>query len=208
MSDGEVQDKVKGKDSKPELVTDSSKVYKDHVIPARLTYRLLETLEERIAALAETWARFEIRAVGASLLVVYEGDADRLAASFAYADAKRVSDAARALAGDDEDVDEEDEDDFPNGEDLSESETDEDSEDDGVKADARRAARVPPITVRMIDFAHTWLAEGEGPDEGVLKGLATLRDLVAIRKRQVEEWMEKYEPQSPSKVAQGFGSEQ
>jgi 1D-myo-inositol-tetrakisphosphate 5-kinase/inositol-polyphosphate multikinase len=42
----------------------------------------------------------------------------------------------------------------------------------------------------MIDFAHTGLAEGEGPDEGVLRGLGTLRGLVRARREEVGRWIE------------------
>ncbi len=39
----------------------------------------------------------------------------------------------------------------------------------------------PPWQIRVIDFAHTRLAPGEGPDEGYLKGLDTMIGLVKGR---------------------------
>ena len=43
------------------------------------------------------------------------------------------------------------------------------------------------MTLKMIDFAHTRLVEGEGPDEGVLKGVRTLRGLVQGRAAAVRQ---------------------
>ncbi|KDN48891.1 SAICAR synthase-like protein [Tilletiaria anomala UBC 951] len=37
---------------------------------------------------------------------------------------------------------------------------------------------IPVANVKLIDFAHARLAQGEGPDEGVLKGLQTVVSLV------------------------------
>lgn len=47
--------------------------------------------------------------------------------------------------------------------------------------------RIPrPFTVRLIDFAHTRLADGEGPDEGFLQGVRTVMELVQGRIRELE----------------------
>ncbi|KIJ63405.1 hypothetical protein HYDPIDRAFT_92519 [Hydnomerulius pinastri MD-312] len=61
------------------------------------------------------------------------------------------------------------------------------------EADKDRAAaalehEVPPrlYTVSLIDFAHTRVVPGQGPDKGVLKGLDTLIGLVERRKKAVE----------------------
>ncbi|EDR12176.1 uncharacterized protein LACBIDRAFT_246465 [Laccaria bicolor S238N-H82] len=44
----------------------------------------------------------------------------------------------------------------------------------------------PPFVVKIIDFAHTRLAPGEGPDEGVLLGLDTVLRLLDARIAQIE----------------------
>ena len=44
----------------------------------------------------------------------------------------------------------------------------------------------PPYIVKVIDFAHTRIVPGEGPDEGVLKGIDTTLDLLDQRIRQVQ----------------------
>ena len=43
----------------------------------------------------------------------------------------------------------------------------------------------PPYMVKLIDFAHTRLAPGEGPDEGVLLGLDTMLRLLDGRISQL-----------------------
>ncbi|BEJ13654.1 hypothetical protein CspHIS471_0308280 [Cutaneotrichosporon sp. HIS471] len=157
--------------------------YKDHALPPSLAKRLLVELDAELGRLEEVLDQIELRAVGASVLVVYEGDADRLAAAFGRFDRQRVTLAAKSLNpenSDDEDEDEEDE---------EEEESESDSDDDGAAADARRANKCPPLVVRLIDFAHTWLEEGEGPDQGVLLGLRTLRGLVQDRRAAVEAYV-------------------
>jgi len=43
----------------------------------------------------------------------------------------------------------------------------------------------PPYVVKLVDFAHTRLAPGEGPDEGVLLGLDTMLKLLGGRIAQL-----------------------
>lgn len=59
---------------------------------------------------------------------------------------------------------------------------DNEEEDDERIADSDAHERLPrPFTLRLIDFAHTRLLDGEGPDEGVLLGLKTVMELVRAR---------------------------
>ncbi|GMK56645.1 hypothetical protein CspeluHIS016_0304850 [Cutaneotrichosporon spelunceum] len=160
---------------------DTGPEYKDHALPPSLASRLLAELDVELGRLEDVLSQIELRAVGASVLVVYEGDADRLAAAFDRFDRQRVTNAAKSLNPEPEDSDEEEEE--------SESDSDDDEDDDGAAADARRASKCPPLVVRLIDFAHTWLEEGEGPDEGVLLGLRTLRGLVQGRRAAVDAYV-------------------
>ena len=57
---------------------------------------------------------------------------------------------------------------------------------DDAAADSTLAKPGPAFTVKLIDFAHTRLAPGEGPDSGVLLGLDTTLKLVDGRIAQVE----------------------
>jgi 1D-myo-inositol-tetrakisphosphate 5-kinase/inositol-polyphosphate multikinase len=108
--------------------------------------RLLADLREVRSALA----RVELRVVGGSVLVVYEGLEER-----AVEGVKRMEE--QDAKGDDE-----------------ENEDEEDSEDDDEK-------KAVAYKVKLIDFAHTRLVPGQGPDEGVLLGLDTLSRLVEER---------------------------
>lgn len=158
--------------------------YKDHALPPPLAARVLSLLDDELARLEAALSTIELRAVGASVLVVYEGDPVRLEQALERFAAKRVTLAARSLAeGLDDDDDEEESDE------EIESDSEDSDTDDGVKADERRAAKCPPLVVRLIDFAHTWLVEGEGPDQGVLLGLKTFRGLVQRRRDEVEAWI-------------------
>jgi len=150
-------------------------------------------LEQLESVLQDLEARF----VGASILIVYEGDADRLEDALDRWEAKVARQALLAAESaasgggqsgtrsavnwDDDDEEEEEDDEIE--EDSSTSS--DDDEDDGAAADARKARRCPPMTLKLIDFAHTGLVEGEGPDEGVLKGVKTLRGLVQGRAETV-----------------------
>lgn len=110
-----------------------------------------------------------MRFIGASILLVYEGDEDKLRQAFEQADAGKVR-------GD-------------GGEPDVAVVDDEDSEDEvsvASDADSEVDEICPPITLRMIDFAHTWLVEGEGPDRGVLKGVETLEGLFEGRLKALE----------------------
>jgi 1D-myo-inositol-tetrakisphosphate 5-kinase/inositol-polyphosphate multikinase len=188
--------------------------FKSHAMPARLTYRVLVLLDENLAQLEKVLSQLEIRAVGASILVVYEGDPLRLATAFENYDANRVSRAVKTLADDEphhhalgDEINPDTDDDEDDEEEEDDYDDDLDPDDlDGVKADARRLAKAPPLTFRLIDFAHTWLAQDEGPDKGVLLGIETVRALVKRRMNEVKAWMDKHEPESPSKVSAGFGS--
>jgi 1D-myo-inositol-tetrakisphosphate 5-kinase/inositol-polyphosphate multikinase len=110
----------------------------------------------------------EMRFVGASILLVYEGDEAKLQEAFDHVDAGKVrGDGAEpdvAIVDDDDD-----------------DEDDEDDDDERSEASEDQVEICPPITLRMIDFAHTWLVEGEGPDRGVLKGVETLEKLLEGR---------------------------
>ncbi|KIR97107.1 hypothetical protein L804_05769 [Cryptococcus deuterogattii 2001/935-1] len=172
--------------------------YKDHSIPPRTLTRLLTLLLQKLDYLTEAVSTLEMRFVGASLLIVYEGDPVRLEAALDREEKVRVKgksdgkgngngESERSMFSDDGSIDsdsDEDEDDEYD----SDEEEGYDSEDDldGKKKDERRARKCPALTLKMIDFAHTWLAQGEGPDEGVLKGLRTFRSLVERRLEEVE----------------------
>ncbi|KAJ7134847.1 hypothetical protein C8R44DRAFT_829198 [Mycena epipterygia] len=63
---------------------------------------------------------------------------------------------------------------------LNDQYEDED-EDDDDDDDENEPKPGPPCDVRLIDFAHTRLVPGQGPDEGVLLGISTLLALLDER---------------------------
>ncbi|KAG6811306.1 hypothetical protein H0H92_008063 [Tricholoma furcatifolium] len=65
-----------------------------------------------------------------------------------------------------------------------EEEDEEDEDEDEEEESAKR--RGPPYAVKLIDFAHTRLTPGKGPDEGVLLGMDTLLKLIDQRIDQLE----------------------
>jgi 1D-myo-inositol-tetrakisphosphate 5-kinase/inositol-polyphosphate multikinase len=171
--------------------------YTDHALDPSLLLRVLDILLEEIAKLMAALSILEMRFIGASVLVVYEGDTARLASAIERYDAKQALLRSKPPAPMDKGVinmldpdDDDEEEDGDDLSDLSDSTSSDDDSLDGAAADARMARRCPPLTLKMIDFAHTRMAEGEGCDEGVLKGLGTLKVLVQGRKREVEEYIE------------------
>lgn len=150
------------KTSKSENATteqSSPQSYTNHAIPLPLLSRLLQTLLLRLNLLRKALSTAEIRAVGASLLVVYESDPVRLAADFTALDEGKVK------WKEDEEIDE------------TSSEECEEGEAKGGKGEEPRL----PITVHLIDFAHTVATPGRGADEGVLMGLDKFVQLVEGR---------------------------
>ena len=60
-----------------------------------------------------------------------------------------------------------------------EYEKDDDEDDDEDESNSKRPG--PPFVVKLIDFAHTRLAPGEGPDRSVLIGMETILKLLDMR---------------------------
>ncbi|KAL7421043.1 hypothetical protein Q5752_003927 [Cryptotrichosporon argae] len=176
--------------------------YTDHAIPPDDLLRVLDILLAHLDALAALLRQLEIRFIGASLLVVYEGDPNRLADALRRFEARQIRLAARSIGSPVLGEGEDDEDDWDGASDTSsesETRTDSEAEDtEDAKDEARARRRCPPLVLKMIDFAHTTLAHGEGPDEGVLLGIQTLRGLVQGRRREVEVYIQETGAVRPS----------
>ncbi|KAI6110867.1 SAICAR synthase-like protein [Pisolithus croceorrhizus] len=171
-----------------------------HILLVLLT-RLLEALERLRVALSTA----EVRIVGGSVLIIYEGD-------WACAEkAARTSQSTSVLNGDATALgegldgnergafDEEGEDEEPITVEIDEhghllddvvaaspvaesfEENDDDDDDDEEDEDEPRLFRLS-----LIDFAHTRLAPGQGPDTGVLLGIDTLIRLIHERRSVVQ----------------------
>lgn len=103
--------------------------------------------------------------IGSSLLIVYEGDWDRAETGVQWL-AKQPASISRGEDGGEEEEIYEDTEEGSEEDEESEEEDSSDEESEG------------PSVVRLIDFAHTRLKPGEGPDVGLLKGLDTLLSLL------------------------------
>ncbi|KAJ3503479.1 hypothetical protein NLJ89_g8414 [Agrocybe chaxingu] len=66
-----------------------------------------------------------------------------------------------------------------------EEEEDEDEEGDEEDEESSKPKSGPPFTVKLIDFAHTSVVPGKGPDEGVLLGMDTVLNLLDARLAEI-----------------------
>ena len=123
---------------------------KDQLLP------VIEAIRKHVAAIRDAFAQLEIRMVGGSFLIMYEGDLERSKQGIALLGEEGVG----------EEDDEEDEDE------------DEDEEENTKPG--------PAFLVKLIDFAHTKVVAGEGPDEGVLLGMDTTLKLLDGRIAQIK----------------------
>ncbi|KAH9842452.1 SAICAR synthase-like protein [Rhodofomes roseus] len=132
-------------------------------LPSEILLPILNALLLDVEEILDVMKDIELRMVGGSLLIVYEADWER-----AREGLRLLREAEKRAEAD---VDR----------DTSEDEEDEDTDEDEIED-----AVGPPFVARLIDFAHTKLVPGRGPDEGVLRGLLTVADLLRGRIAQVE----------------------
>lgn len=137
-------------------------------LPPDLLLPVLKGLLSDIEEIHDAVQDIELRMVGSSLLVVYEADWERLRQGL-----RLLREAEQRAEAEGE----------QNREEHAEQE-DEEDEDSGGSDDEDVVG--PPFAVKLIDFAHTKLVPGRGPDEGVLRGLRTVIDLLKGRIAQVE----------------------
>lgn len=115
---------------------------------------LLETILAEITKARHSLERSESRMYSASILIVYEGDANALNEIWGHPPkTPRVDERA------------------PTTLEIKKSEEEEEEEEDE-----------PPVThrVKMIDFAHAAWTPGSGPDENVIKGLKNVEDQIDL----------------------------
>ncbi|KAE9404524.1 SAICAR synthase-like protein [Gymnopus androsaceus JB14] len=129
----------------------------------------LRAIHGSTAHLRDILASLEIRIVGGSLLVVYEGDEDEARKAVEW-----MKERERLM-------EEEDVGNIPSGEEKEDSEHEDNSE-----VSRRKRISSPPYTIKLIDFAHTRFVPGQGPDEGVLLGLDTFLGLIERRIEEVK----------------------
>ncbi|KAH8084629.1 hypothetical protein HD553DRAFT_296066 [Filobasidium floriforme] len=157
----------------------STEAYKHSLV------RVLRALHRSISDLYALLDRLEIRFIGASLLIVYEGDPEALETAWKIVDEEEKKDGStgfglldkvpprRRRAND-----------GAPDHDHERDDTDDDEDNDADEEEDETRPR--PFTARIIDFAHTRLVHGEGKDVGFLKGLETVLRLIEGRLNELE----------------------
>ncbi|EJD06201.1 SAICAR synthase-like protein [Fomitiporia mediterranea MF3/22] len=141
-------------------------------LPLNLLLPILRGILYDIRELRDGLAKTELRMVGGSLLIVYEADweVDRSLLDVQAQERQGMSEAELANSA------------------GFGAEGKKDEEDDGYDSDSDDSEEEErsPYVVKLIDFAHTHLTPGEGPDEGVLKGMDTTISLFEGRIKELE----------------------
>jgi len=156
-------------------------------LPAHVLLTLLTSIHGSLTDLRKSLSGAHMRMVGGSVLIIYEGDWERAAA------------ASGRGGGPGSPEETENEEDKEVESDQIEVEVDEQGEismeaTSSSTSDASSSSctdQHPRLyTISVIDFAHTRVVPGEGPDEGVLTGMDTLIRLVDRRMQEVAAFIE------------------
>ncbi|OCB86569.1 SAICAR synthase-like protein [Sanghuangporus baumii] len=142
------------------LPSSSSSSPEGQGLPKPLLLPIIRGVLKDVRTIRDALARTELRMVGGSLLIVYEADWEA-ARSALETNATTNSAGVEATK-------------------ESEGELGYDSDAESEEEEA------PAYSVRLIDFAHTRLTPGDGPDSGVLKGVDTTIRLLEGRIQELE----------------------
>ncbi|WWC91454.1 uncharacterized protein L201_006400 [Kwoniella dendrophila CBS 6074] len=176
--------------------------YKDHSISSKLLVKVIENIIEEIDKLILVLNELEIRFVGGSLLIVYEGDSENLDKSLEEYEKRKSINALKSTLNENDKQDkrkgrsafsedgsvESDDEEYDDDSDLDDLDDEDDDDDDLINDEDEKPKKKKinsPVKIKLIDFAHTWLCQGEGPDLGVLKGLNNLKGLLQGRKDEI-----------------------
>jgi len=127
-------------------------------LPKEQLLPVMEVIRKHVAAVRDAFAQLEIRMVGGSFLIIYESDPERAKQGIAVLEEG----------------------------DLEEGEEDDEDESEGEDEDEEDTKPGLLYLVKLIDFAHTEVVAGEGPDEGVLLGMDTTLKLLDGRIAQIK----------------------
>jgi 1D-myo-inositol-tetrakisphosphate 5-kinase/inositol-polyphosphate multikinase len=151
----ETYDKFYGRKFSAENVNDAFETFFASLFSAGVdkeeSAALLETILAEITKARHILERTESRMYSASVLIVYEGDADTLS-SLMKGDEKKPRMEEKA----------------PTTLEVQQSEAEEDEEEEDGPP--------PAFKVKMIDFAHAQWTPGKGKDDNVIKGLKNIED--------------------------------
>ena len=140
----------------------------------------MKALRKDVEKMRDAFRVLEVRMIGASLLIIYEAEWERCRVGL-----ERLEERRRRVAdGEDEDEDE-----------------DEEDEDEDEDEDEENKKPGPAYVVKLIDFAHTRLVPGKGPDEGVLMGFETMLRLLDGRIQEIGSLSGEESPSEPAESA-------
>ena len=139
-------------------------------LPSTLLVPILRSIRKSVQGIRDSLSSIELRLVGSSVLIIYEGDWDRAKMGVQWLAEQPAGMSSEEEEGEEEELYEDTDGDVGGVEGW---EGDEESEEDSSDEESES-----PCVVRLIDFAHTRLKPGQGPDVGVLKGLESLLGLL------------------------------
>ncbi len=137
-------------------------------LPRTLLLPVLKSIRQSVQEIRDVMGAIEMRMVGGSLLIIYEGDWNRAEMGVQW-----LAKQAASATGDEETNE--------GGQGAEEEDSEEDSDSGDESEDEHKGGSKSPCVVKVIDFAHTRLEAGEGPDRGVLRGLETVLGLLDAR---------------------------
>ena len=154
-------------------------------LPRHLLLPILYGIRDDIKAKRGAFEQIHLRMPGESILIAYEADWARaeeaLKAQEAGKQATVIEQSAAADSATLVQLDAEGDDESAAAADGDDDEAGDDDDDETSSSQLG-----PAYIVKLIDFAHTRLKPGEGPDEGALVGLNTILQLLDGRIAQVE----------------------
>ncbi|KAJ3759195.1 hypothetical protein EV360DRAFT_42352 [Lentinula raphanica] len=137
-------------------------------LPSSTLLPILQAIHTSVKHLHTIMKEIEIRMVGGSLLVVWEGDQERAQEAFDDTSYPDPSEASKKFSN-------------------SNGSRQQSSKPSQLSREKPKRKPSAPYTISLIDFAHTRFVPGQGPDVGVLLGLDTFAGLLEGRIREVEE---------------------
>lgn len=157
-----------------------------------LLLAVIDGIIGEVQEIKEIFEKVEMRMVGGSLLIVWEGDEDALRASLSATEelpegglpAKHKAEAAAAAPAAAERALKEVEVEVTGGKGGGAAEEESAETSSSLSKSSSKKLSLG-YAVKMIDFAHTRLAPGEGPDKGVLLGMETTLRLLEGRKAEL-----------------------
>jgi len=139
-------------------------------LPSTLLVPILRSIRKSVQGIRDSLSSIELRLIGSSLLIVYEGDWDRAKMGVQWL-------AEQPVGMSSEEEEEKEEEMYGDTEEDVEGVEGWEGDEEGSEESSEEGSESPCV-VRLIDFAHTRLLPGQGPDVGVLKGLESLLGLL------------------------------